>query len=457
MKTILTINIFIFTVILFAVVLFFSTSTVIAQQTTENNSQIIEKLRLRLDSLETQLNEINANQQSDSINLKYDELKLRQLDIFKVIPQDVLTRRLIENLEFGGFVIASDSTRINVGGLIIGNAFQDFREMNSENYFAISEIPINSGNRFRTRFDVSNSRFYINSIVKTTSAMNYKTRFEFDLFNASGAYGFNLRHAFAQFGRFGIGYTYSNFMNVDISPNGIDLGGASGEVGRKQTQVQYIRPLSEKMRFAISLEDGQGNLLLNDGIIGSTRAGPDLVSNFRYRIQNSSTAHIQLAAVIHPVNYKPVSHSVKGDFGWGVNLCGSFDVGKSKDHLSWQFAYTKGASKYINDPIAAYDAIVNLELNKIDLIELYNGYIYYHHRWSNSFASNVGYSFVTGNKNQYSSEEQTKIGHYASANLIYYPNNKVAFGIESIWGTRKCIGGKSTFNSRLQLQAMFAF
>ena len=379
--------------------------------------------------------------------------------VHRLPAEDVLSKRLIEQLGYGGFVITDQNTKISIGGLIIGNAYQDFRTMRSENYFAISEIPIDASSMFRTRFDVGNSRFFINSDI-ATKELDYRTRFEFDFFNASGDYVFRLRHAFVEFGRFAVGYTFSNFTNTNITPDVIDNGGAPGEVAQKQTQFRYTHPLSATMRFVVAVEDGQGNLLRDNSATASTRISPDFVANFRYKPAYSDNTQFQIAGVLHPLGYKQEANPFAGEFGWAVSAGAAIKLFQ-EDYLSCQATYSHGATKYLSDPIVFYDARVETNLDStltITPIKMFGFFLYYHHRWTEHYASNFGYSYIGGRESQFSSDYSQAIeGHYASANIIYYPNNKMAFGLEPIFGMRKNIDGETAFNFRVQFQVKFSF
>jgi hypothetical protein len=398
----------------------------------------------------------------DSLN-ELDSLKIAETILEKTIVQKlnaegVLSKRLIEQFGYGGFVVADQNTRISIGGLIIGNAYQDFREMTSENRFAISKIPSNASRELRTRFDVGNSRFFINSDIHT-EILDYKTRFEFDFFSGSGEYVFRFRHAFVEFGRFGVGFTNSVFGNIDITPDVIDNGGAPSEIGSRQTQIRYVHPLSSTTRFAISLEDCEGTVLKNDTVTPSRRISPDIAANFRYKPEYSNISQFHIAGVIHPLEYEQKSNPFTGRFGWGVNAGTALNL-VGIDYLSCQLFYSNGATKYINDPIVPYDAIIKTNLDsalEITPVKMFGTFLYYHHRWSENYASNVGYSYISGDRNQFSSNSQEIEGHYASANIIYYPNNKMSFAFEPIWGMRKNIDGKTAFNLRVQLQVKFSF
>ena len=61
-----------------------------------------------------------------------------------------------------------------------------------------------------------------------TSIGELKTQFEFELFGTgvdAGQTTFRLRHAYAELGKFGVGQTWSPFMDIDVFPNTLEYWG----------------------------------------------------------------------------------------------------------------------------------------------------------------------------------------------------------------------------------------
>ncbi len=89
-----------------------------------------------------------------------------------------------------------------------------------------------------------------------TSIGELKTQFEFELFGTgvdAGQTTFRLRHAYAELGKFGVGQTWSPFMDIDVFPNTLEYWGPSGMVFFRNIQIRYM-PIQGDSRLTIALE-----------------------------------------------------------------------------------------------------------------------------------------------------------------------------------------------------------
>ncbi|MDR1740066.1 MAG: hypothetical protein LBR45_04850 [Bacteroidales bacterium] len=385
---------------------------------------------------------------------------------FKKKPTSgVMTRQRVNEMEYGGFVVTDNTSSISIGGLIVASAYEDFHEMANENAFVVSSIVMNDKLVPRTRFDASNSRFYINSDVHL-GKFDYKTRFEFDFNGPNGTYAFRLRHAFVTFWHFIVGYTSSTFCDIPVQPEIFDNGGPSGSISRRQTKITYFHDLPKGWKIMLSLEDGQGDIYdTTDRQYGkSTRISPDFVVSIRWKSKHDDLTQISLSGVLHPISYENPIYSRQIALGGGVSFAARYAFTK-KDYFIANLLYTNGASKYVNDPIDPYDALVTLahDGNSVNIEKqtMYGGHLYYHHDWiSSKLATDLGYSFIGVGRNHQAThiaDSDPLYGHYGTLNLSYYPFNKVAFGFETIAGARKNIDGTTAFNVRLLLRALFSF
>src|SRR5262245_53646236 len=81
-------------------------------------------------------------------------------------------------------------------------------------------------------FSVRQSRFGVKSSTPTDLGA-LKTQFEFELFGTgvdAGQTTFRLRHAYAELGQWGVGQTWSPFMDIDVFPNSVEYWGPNGMV-----------------------------------------------------------------------------------------------------------------------------------------------------------------------------------------------------------------------------------
>jgi hypothetical protein len=72
--------------------------------------------------------------------------------------------------------------------------------------------------------------------------------------------GFNLRHAYAAFGNWTVGYTWSNWVDLEANAETVDMNGPVGQAcngSARYTQVRYRIPISKEASLALSVEQSR--------------------------------------------------------------------------------------------------------------------------------------------------------------------------------------------------------
>ena len=89
-------------------------------------------------------------------------------------------------------------------------------------------------------FSVRQTRFGVQSGTPTALGELF-TQFEWELFGVGSDAGqttFRLRHAYGELGQFGVGQTWSPFMDIDVFPNSFEYWGPNGMVFFRNIQFQ---------------------------------------------------------------------------------------------------------------------------------------------------------------------------------------------------------------------------
>ena len=143
-------------------------------------------------------------------------------------------------------------------GFAMADAIYDFKRVdpNWNDTLRVSTIPTEAGQYGQDGefvFSVRQSRLG----VKGNYGDHVTYLLEAELFGVGGDEGQTtprLRHAWATYKQFGMGQTWSNFMDADIFPNTIDYWGPTGMVFYRNQQARFTIPLGED-EFSIALED----------------------------------------------------------------------------------------------------------------------------------------------------------------------------------------------------------
>jgi hypothetical protein len=78
--------------------------------------------------------------------------------------------------------------------------------------------------------------------------------------------------------------------------------------------------------------------------------------------------------------------------------------------------------------------------------------------WNSKWTSTVGYSMVDIDNSDGQSDDAYKRGHYALANVLYYPAPNVFLGPEIQWGRRENFrDGFRSDDVRIQFSAKYNF
>jgi hypothetical protein len=278
---------------------------------------------------------------------------------------------------------------------------------------------------------------------------------------------FHLKRAYGELGRFGIGQHWSNFVDVDIFPNSIEYWGPNGMVLFPNIFIRYM-PIKGDTRLYISLERPGASAdqgVYSDRIeLKSVKPHlpvPDLTAEYRRAFP---FGYIELAGVLRYIGWEDMDDTAKYDLsghaiGWGLNLTSKARLAKNTVG-KFGIVYGEGIENYMND--APVD--IGIQNNFSDTLRPVlgvplpvlgvSGFI--DQQWSPKFSSSIGYSMVSITNSDGQKPDAYKIGHYALANLLYYPVDRVMAGVEVQFATRENYSD-GWFASMLKVQVSFRY
>lgn len=303
-----------------------------------------------------------------------------------------------------------------------------------------------SGNVF---FSVRQTRWGVKTTYPTGIG-DLKTIFEFELFGTgvdAGQTTFRLRHAWGELGQVGAGQTWSPFMDPDVFPNSIEYWGPNGMVFFRNIQARWTPWRRGDSDFMIAAERPGASA---DGGVYAGRielAGvtpqftlPDISSHVRWA---GERGHIQVAGIFRKISWvdlnKTPELNIHGTlYGWGINASANLKL--KADTGRFSVVYGHGIENYMND--APIDVGVKNNFgnptNPVtgEALPVLGIVAFDDHNWSEKFSSTIGYSY----ENIWNAAQQLGSdfhqGHYALANLLYYPTKNVMMGPEFQFGRR---------------------
>jgi hypothetical protein len=314
---------------------------------------------------------------------------------------------------------------------------------------------------------VRQSRFGVKASLPT-GGQTLRTMFEIDLFGVGvdeGQTTIRLRHAYGEWGQWLAGQTHSLFMDIDVFPNTIDYWGPSGMVFLRNPQIRWT-PLSGANAFAVAIEKPSDDIdagefrTVDPGLLDlqSDEELPDLTAQFRAQ---RDWGHVQLGGILRRIGVEniadPANIKEGDDLGWGLNLSTNVKVG-ARDVIRASVVYGEGIASYMNDGgVDLAPSSANPLTAEAESVELTGLVLYYDHWWNDRFSSAVGYSSTEVDNLAGQSADAFKKGQYASANLLYYPADKILVGAELLWGEREDFDGDSGDDVRLQISFKYNF
>jgi hypothetical protein len=296
-----------------------------------------------------------------------------------------------------------------------------------------------------------------------TSLGVVKTDLAFDLFGTDGSTSIHWLRAWAELGKWGVGQTDSNFMNLDAFPNTIDYWGPPGMVFLRNPQLRYTAQGGAGGSWAVSLEApnsvidtgklSQVDPALGAGVTPHNRL-PDLVGS--YRIEGG-WGHLKAAAIVREVGFQ-TSTTASGNpsnakTGYGLNLSGVLKIA-DRGSVSWGVAGGKAIASYMNDGGTDLAPDARARAQAVDSLGYF---IYYGHAWDAKLNSSIGYSQHRQDNTGGQAGNALHAGSYASANLLYSLTTNVLLGGEYIWGRRENKDGTASSDSRIQFSTKVSF
>ena len=323
-----------------------------------------------------------------------------------------------------------------------------------------------------TYFGVRQSRLGVRSSTPTNYG-ELKTQFEFELFGTGAQAGqtiFRLRHAYGELGQFGGGQQNTVFMDGDVFPNTIEYWGPPGMVLFRNVHFRWM-PFKGRNALTIGLERpgasaDQGRFEDRIELQGVRPRFnlPDLTAHVRF---TRNWGHFQAGGLLRRIAWVD---NVNDEFdlsgsavGAGLNLTSVLKFGEN-DTGRFAFVFGQGIQNYMNDA----DVDVGIETNLAagdprrpivgKALPMWSFIAYLDHYWNKRFSSSVGYSMMDVDNSNGQAADAYRRGHYASANLLYYPTANAMLGGEFIWGRREnFLDGFKSDDFRIQFAFKYNF
>lgn len=377
-------------------------------------------------------------------------------------------------------------------GFVRVDGIYDTRPMGSTDSFVTSSIPIPQGRGQNVVLTPRYTRLGFDTLtpLKDCNDWEVKTRIEMDFFNgntsgAFGSYPIRLRFAWIDVGPFLVGQAASLFMDYDVFPNVLDYQGPPGMVLMRQPVLAYRAKLADNLKLSVGVEhpysdiqwEEGGAFVVNPGNGILTQADvpkniqslPDFTANLRY---TGDYGHVQAAGVLRRLTYQSASEQVYNQYGYGVNLTGTFHPwaclhgvpndaeGRGpweKSRFLAQYAWGRGVARYFQDTNglgldAVFEPATGLRLTPVA-----GWFVAYEQWWTDKLASVFTYGRARVDLTAGQPADTYQAADYVTGNLIWFPVERLGMGAEVLYGTRENKDGATGHNVRFQTAVQYKF
>lgn len=337
----------------------------------------------------------------------------------------------------------TEFAELKISGFIQPALYFDYNNFTDNDLFVTSAIPTQkiSDVKFnRFHFSANQSRlgfsFKFPKAGKNTTAL-----LEGDFFSSATGTNtfFRLRHAYLTYGEFLVGQTWTNFGDVAASPNTLDLEGPNSNPSSRVAQVRWRREISKKWSILFALEEPKNDYTPLDSAKAIKPGLPEFVFKPKMKYKHGTWTN---SFIYKPIVYTDKDYSFKKHIpAWGFTSSLTYKIGDKSFHplglkkrtISVFGIIGDGTQGSVNDfGGLGYEAFPK-ELNTLESLLYYGGYVSYSFVFKKRWSSTYVYSYLHQER-PLSTNQIFKNSNYVAANAVLAVNKYFTIGLELLYG-----------------------
>ena len=341
----------------------------------------------------------------------------------------------------------TEFAELKISGFVQPALYYDNNNLFSNDVFITSEIPTS---------DITSQKFHRFHMSANQSRLGFGFKFpkakqplsaymEGDFLSSSrGSHTyFRLRHAYLTYGNFLVGQTWTNFGDVNGSPNTLDLEGPNSMPASRVAQIRWRKKLSKEFTLTLAVEDPRADYTPLDRAQPQKAAVPELVVKPQFQFGNVRWVN---SLIYKSLVYTDKEYTFKKfipTWGFSSSLTfslpdrpdGRFTLMKKKS-INLFIVTGKGTQGAINDfGGLGYEAFPKDDVT-METMSYFGAYISYsfvlNKRWSSTYV----YSYLHQQQPAFTVEIFKK-STYLSGNAIYAINKYFNVGGELLYGVKE--------------------
>lgn len=337
-----------------------------------------------------------------------------------------------------------DSTRsFKFYGLLEGHAVRDLSQSGPSDIFtdlAFQPLDNAGGPKGRTRYTGETSRLGLDASTAVNGApLAAKLEIDFYGYSQDKRNKPRLRHAYAAYGGWLVGKTWSTFMDLDDLPETVDFNGPIGAPFSRRAMLRYAWGDADKgYKWTVALEQPKDQF----GAGSSKEKLPIFVARVDKNLANGA------------YNFRVMSHEKRSPTdskrGYGFGAGGRYKL-TDKDTLMAQYTRVDGD---IDMLYGSNGYAINPTTGALTFDKNQGVVLGYARVFSEQLRSNVALGF---NRGQTAQAIDNRSLNQLFVNLIYAPVKSVELGLEFIYGQRKNFTSDVGTMRRIDLMARYSF
>jgi hypothetical protein len=341
----------------------------------------------------------------------------------------------------------TEFAEVKISGFIQPAFYYDNNNVLNNDIFVTSEIPTTKITDIKfKRFHLSANQSRLGFSFKFPKADKATTAYlEGDFFSSSKGANtyFRLRHAYITYGELLVGQTWTNFGDVNASPNTLDLEGPNSMPASRVPQIRWRRQFTDKFNLLLALEEPKGDYTPLDSASVLKAAFPEFVIKPKLNI---GIGHWSNSFIYKPIVYTDKNYSFKKTLQtWGFTTSLSITIPDRKSHNPFRVKgrtfnlfgiIGNGTQGSVNDfGGLGYEAFPK-DSTTLQTLGYYGGYVSYSFVFNKRWSSTYVYSYLHQDKPAITNYI-FKQSHYAAANAIYAFNKYFTLGGEILYGVKE--------------------
>ena len=370
----------------------------------------------------------------------------------------------------GAIRIPGTNVAIYIGGFAQLDVMSDLNVIGNPDQFVVASVPVGGGTgNTGSELSARQTRLF----VETDAPWNVAPLLayvEVDFFDPQNQSNLHIRHAFGALGHANgvhlvAGQTWTAFMDATVLPSALDYAAPVGVISVLQPQARLVVPFHRPPRangqslgfeWLVSVEAPAPQITTPMGVQATGYAHwPDAITALRW---NHSHGHLLASALFRQVGILPAMGGREATVGYGGNFTGQLTGFWGKDEVLWSMGGGRAIARYFNGTAGfSLDGFLQPD-GELSVTSIAGGMLSYTHflasdRFSLGGIGSLVHLFDLGG----GSETTLKQLQYYGGVVQYFPNRRLMFGVEYLYGQRENRNGASGFDNRLQVSSQVRF